>query len=83
MEVEQHKYYLGRINYLSDDLKSEALPNGLYAKFHAIWQLQEGERFAGDFAMYPAEAPHWIPSREVIILKEITREEYKAAGLFA
>lgn len=78
MNAEQFKYYRAKIKYhRTDDLRPDALPDGSEVYVCCLWIADENERYAGEYIFSVAGSEWKLPGRDLILEKEVRREEYK------
>ena len=71
MNIEQFKIYRARIRYhRMDDLKPDALPDGICLTVRAMWMADDDEKFAGQWIFEPVERGYWLPECDLELIEK-------------
>lgn len=69
MNIRQFKTYRARIRYhRTDDLKPDALPDGIAVTVRAMWQQGDDEKFPGQWIFEPLWGGYWLPECDLEII---------------
>lgn len=78
MKPEQFCFYEAEVNVKNKaTLRPDAnLIDGDIIKVNAAWIMEDSDPFSGQFA-FIRERGYWIPEEDLILLREISFEEYQ------
>lgn len=77
MKIKHLSCYEATIKYI-EPVKPDSLPDGTRTLFQAGWYIDEddSERWQGNWAMIPFSPSYWVPSCELVDIKEIDPQMY-------
>jgi hypothetical protein len=78
IKIKQYHHYRAIIKYhRTDDLKPDAIENGIEVFVQACWVAEDAERFPGDMIFLPNLGHYTLPERDLEIIEEVPFELYR------